>query len=231
MNSKFTFKRHDDLRGQHALFSPSSSAWLRYEEDKVVEKVRNQYRAPLGTEIHEFAANQIELNHKIGSPKSLSNEIENYIYTKYKFLSDNQEPSSYALKLIENVGYLPKEVFETVKFYVNDAIGYRMIVEQPLMYSEHIFGTADSIIFKNNMLRVHDLKTGSMPAHMEQLETYAALFCLEYEKRPSEIEIELRLYQLDGVIVHKPTVETILPIMDKIITTEKLAARVEMEAE
>ena len=84
MNSKFTFKRHDDLRGQHALFSPSSSAWLRYEEDKVIEKVRNQYRAPLGTEIHEFAANQIELKHKYSSTKSLSREIENYIYTKYK---------------------------------------------------------------------------------------------------------------------------------------------------
>lgn len=234
MNSKFTFKNHDDLRGQHALFSPSQSAWIRYDDDKIADKVRNQYRAPLGTEIHEFAATQIELKHKISSSRTLANEIENYIFTKYKFSSQYQTVSNYAMKMIDNVGYLEKDVFETVKHYVNDAIGFRMVVEQPLVYSDKIFGTADSIIFRENgdlpLLRIHDLKTGLIPAHMEQLMTYAALFCLEYDIRPSEIGMELRLYQLDGIVVHKPTVEDILPIMDRIITTEKIASKIEREA-
>lgn len=228
MHSKFTFKNHDDLIGQHALFSPSQSAWLRYEDDKIIDRVRSQYRAPLGTEIHEFAASQIQLAHKISNVRILAQEIENYIYTKYTFANNGME---YAEKLIKNVGYLPKEVFETVKYYVNDGIGYKMVVEQPLVYSEHIFGTADSIIFKNDMLRIHDLKTGAMPAHMEQLMTYAALFCLEYDIRPAEIQAELRLYQWDGIVVHKPTVEDILPIIDRIITTEKIASNVERESE
>lgn len=229
MSLKFTFNKHEELKGQHALFSPSQSAWLRYDEDKIAERVRNQYRAPLGTEIHEFAASQIELNHKITNVRALAHEIENYIYVKYCYTSPTLEITDYGMKLIQNVGYLPKEVFETVKFYVNDGIGYKMSVEQPLVYSDHVYGTADTIVFRNDLLRIHDLKTGALPAHMEQLETYAALFCLEYNVRPAEIEFELRLYQWDGVVVHKPTVEDILPIMDRIVTTEKIAHDVEKE--
>lgn len=229
MSLKVTFNRHDELKGQHALFSPSQSAWLRYDEEKVVEKVRNQYRTALGTEIHEFAASQIELGHKIGNAKALSNDIENYIWTKYKFLSSDLTVSDYAMHLVKKVGDLPKEVFDTIKFYVNDGIGYKMIAEQPVVYSDKVFGTADTIIFRNNTLRIHDLKTGANPAHMEQLETYAALFCLEYNIKPIDIQIELRLYQWDGIVVHNPTIEDILPIMDMIRSVNKIAEDVEKE--
>jgi hypothetical protein len=110
--------------------------------------------------------------------------------------------------------------------YVNDAIGYKMIPEQILYYSDNCFGTADSIIFKNDFLRIHDLKTGVTPAHMEQLEVYAALFCLEYKIRPGDIGMELRLYQNDQVLYHQPTAENIAPIMDTIITFDKLINRI-----
>ena len=91
---------------------------------------------------------------------------------------------------------------KTLSAYINDAIGFKMEPEVVLFYSEYFFGTADSICFRNNFLRIHDLKTGATPAKMEQLEIYAALFCLEYNIKPGEIEIELRLYQNDEVIVH-----------------------------
>ena len=39
---------------------------------------------------------------------------------------------------------------------------------------------------------------------MEQLEVYAALFCLEYQIKPSEIEMELRLYQADDIFNQQP---------------------------
>lgn len=97
-----------------------------------------------------------------------------------------------------------------------------MTPEQILFYSENCFGTADAICFRNNLLRIHDLKTGLIPAHMEQLEIYAALFCLEYKFKPSEIDMELRIYQHDEILVHNPTAEDIVPIMDKIITSDKV---------
>ena len=51
---------------------------------------------------------------------------------------------------------------------------------------------------------------------------YAALFCLEYDVKPSEIKMELRIYQNDEVLIHNPTAEDIVPIMDKIITFDKV---------
>ena len=71
------------------------------------------------------------------------------------------------------------------------------------------------------MLRIHDLKTGATPAHIEQLLIYAAFFCLEYRIKPGEIDIELRIYQNDEILYHKPEADEILPIMDKIITDNK----------
>ena len=78
------------------------------------------------------------------------------------------------------------------------------------------------ISFVDKELRIHDLKTGVTPASMDQLIGYAALFCLEYKIKPGEIEMELRIYQNDEIIVHNPTAEDILPIMDKIVHVNKL---------
>ena len=118
---------------------------------------------------------------------------------------------------------------KTLNMYVNDAIGYRMRPEQVLYYSENCFGTADAISFKDNFLRIHDLKTGVTPAKMEQLLIYVALFCLEYKIKPGSIKVELRIYQNDDVKVHHPTAEEILPIIDKIITFDKRINKMKAE--
>lgn len=118
---------------------------------------------------------------------------------------------------------------KTLYAYVNDAIGFRMSTEVVLYYSDRFFGTADAICFRNNKLRIHDLKTGVGPVHMEQLEVYAALFCLEYKIRPGDIEFELCIYQNDEVVVFNPTAEDILPIMDKIVHLDKILAECDAE--
>lgn len=125
---------------------------------------------------------------------------------------------------------LPKSQ-KTLNMYVNDAIGYKMTPEQVLYFSDNCFGTADAISFRQNLLRIHDLKTGTTPAHMEQLMVYAALFCLEYKYKPSEIDIELRLYQNDQVLIHNPQADEILPIMDKILAFDKLIDKIRMDTE
>ena len=123
---------------------------------------------------------------------------------------------------------LPKSN-KTLNMYVNDAIGYKMTPELVLYYSDNCFGTADAISFRNGLLRIHDLKTGITPAHIEQLEIYAALFCLEYKIRPSDLDIELRLYQNNEILIHEPTVDEIVPIMDKIITFDKIIDKIKKE--
>jgi hypothetical protein len=110
---------------------------------------------------------------------------------------------------------------KTLNKYVNDAIGFKMTPEQTLYYSDNCFGTTDAISFKDKLLRIHDLKTGVSKSNPRQTEVYAALFCLEYDIKPSTIDIECRIYQSDEVLIHIPCAEDIVYIMDKIVTFDK----------
>ena len=181
------FINHRNLEGLHAPFSPSQSHWLRYDDNKVIDVYNNKRAAELGTKLHKWAKDTIDLGLK--QPRSK----------------------------------------KTICAYVNDAIGFKMDTEVVLYYSDRFFGTADAISFRNNFLRIHDLKTGKTAVHMEQLEIYAALFCLEYRVKPSDIEMELRIYQNDDVLVHNPTAEDIIPIMEKIIHVDKLLEKMDNE--
>lgn len=181
------FANHSDLSGLHAPFSPSQSHWLRYSDDKAMEVYENKKASEMGTILHAWAKDTIDL--RIKQPRSS----------------------------------------KTLYAYVNDAIGFKMDTEVVLFYSPRFFGTADAISFRKNFLRIHDLKTGKNPAKMEQLMVYAALFCLEYRIKPSDIEMELRIYQNDEIVIFNPTVEDILPIMDKIVHLDKLLARMDGE--
>lgn len=149
-------------------------------------------------------------------------------YKKHLATLRGTELHDFAAKCIELKQKLPRSN-KTLNMYVNDAIGYKMEPEQVLFYSPNCFGTADSICFRNNLLRIHDLKTGETPAHMEQLYIYAALFCLEYDVKPGEIEFELRLYQNDQVIIDTPTAEVIGPVMDKIIHFDRIIDKIKNE--
>lgn len=174
------FVKHSNLEGLHAPFSPSKSSWLRYDEDKAIAVYQNMQAKEMGTRLHAWAKETIDLG--IKQPRSK----------------------------------------KTISAYVNDAIGFKMSTEVVLYYSEYFFGTADSICFRNNFLRIHDLKTGKHEASMEQLEIYAALFCLEYRVKPTELEgCELRLYQSDDVLCYNPDPADIMAIMNKIVQLDK----------
>ena len=151
-----------------------------------------------------------------------------HVYKKMLATLKGTELHDFAANAIKLRQKLPRTKL-TLNMYVNDAIGYRMVPEQKLYYSPFCFGTADTILFKDNLLRIHDLKTGETPANMHQLEIYAALFCLEYKMKPGDINIELRIYQSDEIIIHEPTAEDIVPIMDKIVTFDKRLARTLIE--
>lgn len=121
-----------------------------------------------------------------------------------------------AAQLIKHKIMLPRSR-KTLNSYVNDAIGLRMTPEQTLYYSDTCFGTADAISLNGDVLRIHDLKTGRIPAKMRQLEIYAALTCLEYGLKPGELDIQLRIYQNDDVVEHVPDINDVVHIMGKII--------------
>lgn len=151
-------------------------------------------------------------------------------YANYLTKERGTKLHDFAAQCIKLGQKLPRSQ-KTLNMYVNDAIGFKMRPEQILYYSDNCFGTADAIAFNNKMLRIHDLKTGTIPAHMEQLFVYAALFCLEYRVRPSTIDMELRIYQSDDILIHNPCADEIEPIMDKIVAFDKVISKIRSEEE
>ena len=142
-------------------------------------------------------------------------------YTNFLAAQKGTELHEFAAQCIRLGQKLPKSK-KTLNTYVNDAIGFRMSPEVVLFYSPNCFGTADTISFRDGYLRIHDYKSGVVPAHMEQLEIYNALFCLEYKVKPTEIHTELRLYQNNEVLYHMPEPDDIFQIMDKIVRFDKV---------
>lgn len=146
-------------------------------------------------------------------------------FYKYQAAQRGTELHALAMTLINLRVKLPK-TRKTLNMYVNDAIGFKMETEQPLYFSDNCFGTADTISFRNDFLRIHDLKTGESPASMNQLMVYDALFCLEYKVNPNDIEHEHRIYQLDEAVVNTPDPVDIFLIMDKIIHFDEMIEKI-----
>jgi len=143
-------------------------------------------------------------------------------FNKFQASQRGTDLHELAARLIQLGVKLP-QTNKTLNRYVNDAIGFKMQTEKILYYSDNCFGTADAIDYKPKpkFLRIHDLKTGENPTSENQLKVYEALFCLEYNLKPFEIETELRIYQLDEVFTYTPDPEEIFNIMDKIIAFDK----------
>lgn len=147
---------------------------------------------------------------------------------------------------------------DTLSMYVNDAIGYKMKPEQPLFYSFNCYGTADTIAYRRNILRIHDLKTGEVEAHMKQLYIYSALFFLEYGKlvsdlrkkgygdndislmlgvRPNELHFEpektddivLRIYQFNEFKEDHPDPQEIRNLMNIIVDDNRVLMKLKAE--
>ena len=183
------FNPHYDLIGKHAFLSASQYHWINYDEDRLVKAYDSYFAREMGTRLHDFARECIELGQKLPASR------------------------------------------KTLNSYVNDAIKYRMTPEQILYYSNNCFGTCDAIAYRKGLLRIHDLKTGMIPAHMEQLMIYSALFCLEYHVKPSDISMELRIYQNDEGVVHEPSSDEIDEIMSKIVSFDKVLNRIRLGEE
>jgi len=160
----------------------------------------------------------------------LSYDVDKLRAAYYKSFSQQRGTELHALasQCIRLGINLPKNR-QALNQFVNDAIGFRMASEQILFYSYNAFGTADAISFRKDLLRIHDLKTGYSRVMIEQLEVYAALFCLEYDYFPDKIDIELRIYQSSNVIINIPDHSTIRRVMEKIKLFDKVLKELQQE--
>lgn len=212
---------HSKFKGRHALFSPSQPGFLKLTPEEFKNRLISKEKSGIGTEIHEWCFNRITRRHKITSIKDLAKSIDEFIFAKY-FSKDYGLITQEGKRLLKALSFVPQETFNTVKTYVNDAISFRMDPEIVLLYSERFFGTADAISATDGVIRIHDLKTGTTPAHIEQLLTYDAYYCLEYGVDPAKFDHELRIYQSDDILIANPEGSDVQAIMDTIKIFDKI---------
>jgi len=198
------WNQHRNLEGSHAFLSASKYSWLSKTNEEIVQSYTNSFAQSIGTLSHAFAADYIRFREKLKKSDSRTLKMD---------LMRNGIPE-YAIDI--------RSFYPTVMRYVNDSIDYMMDPEVLLYYSDLCFGTADSIQVSNGVLRIHDLKTGTTVAKIEQLKIYAALFFLEYGQKPERLRTELRIYQSDDIIVHEPEVDEIREVMDAIVEKDRV---------
>lgn len=199
------FERHSELEGKHAILSPSQCSWLGYSDDEeLFKRFKSFYAAKVGTVIHGLAQELIERKVRL-------NKVDKKLV--YFELIKNDIPRS-----IISID----DWYDSLSLYINDAISFGMTPEVQLIFSEWAFGTADAISFTDNVLRIHDLKTGSVPAKMDQLICYAALFCLNQKVKPSQITTHLRIYQRNEVLTLDPDPIDISRCIDNYVAKNKI---------
>ena len=212
------YKQHLAIEGKHAIISPSNYHWVDKDNlnDILTAKLKAYYATELGTAVHLYAKDRIQAHMKL--TKSEKNGV------LFSLIRDQRIP-----RRAIDIDY----IFPNLMNYVNDAIALRMDPEIVLAYSSVAFGTADTIKFENDILRIHDLKTGISPVSMKQLEQYAALFFLEYgeieDAHPEHTRVELRIYQNNDVQVLQPEPERILSVMDQIVYASDFVQKQLME--
>ena len=62
------FNQHSSFEGLHAPFSASQYHWLRYDDEKAIEIYRNKKASEMGTRLHAWAKETIDLG--IKQPRS-----------------------------------------------------------------------------------------------------------------------------------------------------------------
>lgn len=197
------FNRHSEYEGKHALFGASRHSWLNYTDEDLIKSYNNSFAQEIGTLTHSYAKDKIFYRQPMEDNRSERNALVLY-------LLKNGIPFN-----VINI----EKLFYNLMPYVNDAIGFKMTPEQVLFYNEYSFGTADAISYARNVLRIHDLKTGTSPVSMDQLMIYAAWFFLEYKKEVNfqKSRTELRIYKDGEVIVNTPANHEISKVMEKVI--------------
>ena len=207
MSFHFNDYSRDVGSGAHAILSPSQSSWTNYDsQEYLFNLVCSKYAQEIGTLLHKLAETAIK--YKVKVPKIAARPM-------------------ITLWLLANG--IPRGIVDADKYvsnfvaYVNDAIGFDMEPEVILKFSDNAFGTADAIRFneKKMHLRIHDYKSGVTKPCLRQLEVYAAYFCMEYNIKPKDLTMELRIYWQDQIIVGNPTAADILPLIDKIRESDK----------
>ena len=120
------FNEHGELSGKHAFLSGSQSSWINATPEKLISNYRNSKAKELGTKLHEFASQAINLRVKLEDNRKALNmfvndvigfdmESERVLYYS-QFCFGTADAISYVEPIKKEKGYL--RIFDLKTGYI-----------------------------------------------------------------------------------------------------------------
>ena len=198
------FEKYSNLEGCHAFMSPSQSHWLRYDDDKLIDRYRKMQAVERGNELHKYAHDAIRLNRF--QPRN-KDSVNMFVNDAIGYRMSSEQPLFY----------------HSLCFGTADAIDYR---KNFLRIHDLKTGETEAhmdqlkvyaaLFCLNYQALVREWRESGMGDI--QIATRLDLKTNELHFDPMQMKgIELRIYQYGDIRVENPEPEEIVSIMNLIV--------------
>lgn len=107
-NERFTgFRSHPRLEGSHAILGASNYHWLRYSDEKLIDRLSTLEAAALGTRLHAWAAESIALKRRQPEDLDVLSEYVNHALDFELIPEQMLFYSMYAYGTADTIGFEP----------------------------------------------------------------------------------------------------------------------------
>jgi len=182
------FNKHYELKNRHAILSPSSPAWLRYDSEKLLNFRLNLEAKRLGTRLHEWACETI----KLGIEQSGTDALSLYINDAIKYHMTPEQPLHYSddcfgtadtISFEDSILRVSDYKSGTVKMYEPKQKDF----EQLLVYA--------ALFCLEYRIKPNKIST--------ELRVYQAEGIIEYTPEPEEIILIMNVIENHAVVLSK----------------------------
>lgn len=87
------FHSHSNLKDKHAFLSPSKYHWVNYDDQKLEARYASYRAAALGSRLHDFAQDAIDLGVTLPRTKAT---LHTYVNDAIKFRMETEQPLFYS---------------------------------------------------------------------------------------------------------------------------------------
>ena len=189
------FKQPYEIRNKHAFFSPSKHTWLKWDRDIIAESWKNAKAAEIGTLIHGYAEDSINLGNKLLDKKST---LGMYVNDCIDYKMDTEVPLYYNDLCFGHADALAFRRKKLRIFDLKTGLVTPGSMEQLLIYAA-LFCFNKPEKYRN-------------PGDLDWSWRFTGL-----ATDPHSISYDLRIYQFDQAICYEPSGDEIAEIMTIIV--------------
>lgn len=177
------FNDHRSLAGCHAPFGASKSSWLRYDDNKAAEVYLNMKAKEMGTRLHAWAAETIDL--RIKQPRSRKT-INMYINDAIGFQMDTEVVLFYSKNFFgtaDSISFRYEKAFDSNVLRIHDLkTGVKPADMEQLMIYAALFCLEYRVkpgeikielrIYQNDEIKYHNPETDEILPIMDTIQRF-----------------------------------------------------------